>query len=178
MLCGLTMLVLAIACSADLRRRLLALHWVLGLVIVVAVSAPWFIYMYVRFKDGFVNGYILDENIRLFASSRFANQPGFWFLLPDSRRGAAAVDRPARRPLVDDVREPSGAASGSTASRSLLWAWTFADRRLLHAVDVQARSLRVSGGAGAVPAVRARLVRCARPSWRPRGTGRRAWGCT
>ena len=51
----------------------------LGLVIIAAVSSPWFIYMYVRFKDGFVNGYILDENFRLFSTTRFANQPGFWF---------------------------------------------------------------------------------------------------
>jgi 4-amino-4-deoxy-L-arabinose transferase-like glycosyltransferase len=77
-LCGLTMVVL-ILFSADLRRRLLALHWAIGLVIIAAVSAPWFVYMYVRFKDGFVNGYILDENFRLFATTRFANQPGFWF---------------------------------------------------------------------------------------------------
>jgi 4-amino-4-deoxy-L-arabinose transferase-like glycosyltransferase len=35
--------------------------------------------MYVRFRDSFVNGYILDENFRLFATTRFANQPGFWF---------------------------------------------------------------------------------------------------
>jgi len=77
-LCGLTMVVLMVF-SADLRRRLLALHWALGLVLIAAVSAPWFVYMYVRFKDGFVNGYILDENFRLFATTRFANQPGFWF---------------------------------------------------------------------------------------------------
>ena len=77
-LCGLTMLLL-MALSADLRRRLLALRWAWGLAVIAAVSAPWFVYMYVRFKDGFVNGYVLDENFRLFAGSRFANQPGFWF---------------------------------------------------------------------------------------------------
>ena len=77
-LCGLTLLVL-IACSPDLRRRLLGLHWVIGLVIVVAVASPWFVYMYLRFRQDFVNGYVLDENLRLFAGSRFANQPGFGF---------------------------------------------------------------------------------------------------
>lgn len=35
--------------------------------------------MYLRFEQAFVNGYILDESVRLFAGSRFANQPGFWF---------------------------------------------------------------------------------------------------
>ncbi|MGH9144377.1 MAG: ArnT family glycosyltransferase, partial [Vicinamibacterales bacterium] len=77
-LCGVAM-VLLLALSRDLRRRLLALHWALGLVIIAALSAPWFFYMYVRFEDGFVNGYVLDENLRLFAGSRFANQPNFWF---------------------------------------------------------------------------------------------------
>ena len=96
-LCGLTMLLL-MALSADLRRRLLALHWALGLVIIAALSAPWFVYMYVRFRDGFVNGYVLDENLRLFAGSRFANQPGFWFYFQILAAGAAAVDRAAHRP--------------------------------------------------------------------------------
>jgi 4-amino-4-deoxy-L-arabinose transferase-like glycosyltransferase len=77
-LCGVAMVLLMVF-SADLRRRLLALHWAIGLVIVAVVSAPWFVYMYVRFRDSFVNGYILDENFRLFATTRFANQPGFWF---------------------------------------------------------------------------------------------------
>jgi hypothetical protein len=77
-LCGLTMLLL-MALSGDLRRRLLALHWAVGLLVIAAVSAPWFVYMYVRCKDDFVNGYILDENVRLFAGTRFGNQPGFGF---------------------------------------------------------------------------------------------------
>jgi len=77
-LCGVAMVLLMVF-SADLRQRLLALHWAIGLVIIAVVSAPWFVYMYVRFRDGFVNGYILDENFRLFATTRFANQPGFWF---------------------------------------------------------------------------------------------------
>jgi hypothetical protein len=79
-LCGLTM-VLLMASRRRLRCRLLGLQWVLGLAVVAAVSSWWFVYMYVRFKDGFVNGYILDENVRLFAASRFANQPGFSFYI-------------------------------------------------------------------------------------------------
>ena len=123
-LCGVAMVIL-LALSSDLRRRLLALHWALGLVIIAAVSAPWFVYMYVRFKEGFVNGYILDENFRLFASSRFANQPGFWFyfrilaaaLLPWT---GLLIGR-----LVDDARawirgeRPDGV-------ETMLWGWTLA----------------------------------------------------
>jgi 4-amino-4-deoxy-L-arabinose transferase-like glycosyltransferase len=123
-LCGVTMLLL-IAVSADLRRRLLALHWALGLGVIAAVSAPWFLYMYVRFKDGFVNGYVLDENFRLFASSRFANQPGFWFyfrilaaaLLPWT---GLLVGR-----LIDDVRAVMR-GERVDAVEAMLWGWTAA----------------------------------------------------
>ena len=68
-LTALTMIVL-IAASADLRRRLLALNWFAGLLLIVALSLPWFGYMYFRFRQDFVNGYVLDENLRLFAASR------------------------------------------------------------------------------------------------------------
>ena len=57
-LCGLTLL-LASVVSADLRRRLLGLRWMLGLAVVVLIAAPWFIYMYARFGQDFVNGYVL-----------------------------------------------------------------------------------------------------------------------
>src|SRR6202022_4325915 len=77
-LSGLTLLAL-ITCSAALRRRLLGLRWALGLLLIVAVAAPWFFYMYLRFRQDFVNGYVLDEHVRLFAASRFANQPGYGF---------------------------------------------------------------------------------------------------
>jgi 4-amino-4-deoxy-L-arabinose transferase-like glycosyltransferase len=123
-LCGLTMLLL-MAASADLRRRLLGLRWVLGLVLIAVVSAPWFIYMYLRFRDGFVNGYILDENVRLFASSRFGNQPGFWFyfqilataLLPWT---GLLVGR-----LIDDVRAVRR-GERLDGVELMLWGWTLA----------------------------------------------------
>ena len=123
-LCGLTMLML-IACSADLRRRLLGLRWALGLAIIAVVSAPWFLYMYLRFKDGFVNGYVLDENFRLFAGSRFGNQPGFWFyfqilaaaLLPWT---GLLVGR-----LIDDIR---ALVRGERLDdvEIMLWGWSLA----------------------------------------------------
>jgi 4-amino-4-deoxy-L-arabinose transferase-like glycosyltransferase len=52
---------------------------VTGLVLAIIVASPWFVYMYFRFGDAFVQGYVLDENLRLYASSRFANQPNFYF---------------------------------------------------------------------------------------------------
>lgn len=123
-LCGLAMLIL-IAVSPDLRRRLLGLHWAIGLVIVVAVASPWFVYMYLRFGQEFVNGYVLDENLRLFAASRFANQPGFgfyvqilaWALLPWT---GLLVGR-----LVDDVRAVMR-GERLDGVETMLWGWTLA----------------------------------------------------
>src|SRR6185295_4761957 len=62
-LCGLTFII-AIAVSADLRRRLLRLHWFVGLLLILALSAPPFVYLYLRFGQAYVDGYVLDENFR------------------------------------------------------------------------------------------------------------------
>lgn len=123
-LCGLPFL-LAIAVSADLRRRLLGLRWVIGVAIVVALSAPWFLYMYLRFGQDFVNGYVLDENLRLFASRRFANQPGFWFYFRILAAGLLPWTGVLVGRLVDDVR---AVRRGEILDgfETLLWAWTAA----------------------------------------------------
>ena len=121
-LCGLTMLVL-IAFSADLRRRLLGLHWVTGLGVIAVLSAPWFVYMYVRFRQDFVNGYILDENFRLFAGSRFANQPGFWFYFQILAAGLLPWTGLLVGRLVDDVRALRR-GERLDGVELMLWAWT------------------------------------------------------
>jgi 4-amino-4-deoxy-L-arabinose transferase-like glycosyltransferase len=123
-LCGLTMLIL-IAISADLRRRLLALHWVMGLGVIAVVSAPWFVYMYFRFRQDFVNGYILDENFRLFAGSRFANQPGFWFYFQILAAALLPWTGLLIGRLIDDVR---AIRRGETLDgvELMLWSWTLA----------------------------------------------------
>jgi 4-amino-4-deoxy-L-arabinose transferase-like glycosyltransferase len=123
-MCGLAFL-LAVAASADVRRRLLALRWMLGLAIVVLLSAPWFIYMYERFGRAFVDGYFLDENVRLFASARFANQPAPWFYFQVLATGLLPWTGLLAGRLADDVRavwrrEPLD------APEVLLWTWTLA----------------------------------------------------
>src|SRR5207247_9546419 len=77
-LCGLTFL-FAIAASSDIRRRFLALHWAVALVLIVAIAAPWFLYMWRRFGEEFVEGYLLNENVRLFSRRLYAGQPGAGF---------------------------------------------------------------------------------------------------
>ena len=121
-LCGLAMLLL-LAWSADLRRRLLGLHWALGLIVIAAVSSWWFVYMYVRFRDGFVNGYILDENVRLFAGTRFANQPGFGFYFQILAAALLPWTGLLLGRLIDDVRALMR-GERLDGVETLLWGWT------------------------------------------------------
>jgi len=123
-LCFVTF-VLLLAASADLRRRILGLHWMLGVLFVLGLSAPWFLYMYLRFQQDFLNGYVLDENVRLFAANRFANQPGFTFYLQILAAGMLPWTGLTMGRLVDDLHD---AVRGVhiDAVEATLWAWTAA----------------------------------------------------
>lgn len=121
-LCGLSFLIL-ITVSSEMRRRLLALHWVAGLAIAIALASPWFVYMYVRFGQSFVNGYVLDENIRLFASRRFANQPAPWFYFQILATGLLPWTGLLVGRFVDDVRALTR-GERLDALEIVLWTWT------------------------------------------------------
>ena len=123
-LCGLAA-GFAIAASRDVRRRLLGLRWLLGLVIVIAVAAPWFVYMYLRFGEAFVTGYVLDENLRLFASSRFGQQPPIWFYFEILAVGLLPWTGILIGRLVDDVRAVVRRSTPDSLE-VLLWSWTAA----------------------------------------------------
>ena len=120
-LCGLALAIASIS-SRDLRRRLFTLHWGLGLVLVLVVATPWSLYMYRRFGDAFVNGYLLDENIRLYASSRFANQPGAWFYFQILATGLLPWTGIVVGRLIDDF-VAVGRGEGLDAFEILLWSW-------------------------------------------------------
>lgn len=123
-LCGLTFLI-AMAVSSDARRRLLQLRWGWGLAVVVLLAAPWFVYMYFRFRDGFVNGYIFDENLNLFATTRFAKQPPPWFYVQILAAGLLPWTGVLVGRLVDGVRSVMKRATPDTFE-VLLWSWTAA----------------------------------------------------
>ena len=123
-LCGIAFL-LAAAVSSDLRTRLFGLHWVAGLGLIAALAAPWFIYMYLRFHQDFVNGYFLDENVRLFAARRFANQPRFWFYFKIIALGVLPWTGLLVGRAIDDVRAAMRRES-LDGVEILLWTWTIA----------------------------------------------------
>ena len=124
-LCGLAF-GLTISCSAEARRRLFDLRLIRGTALVLLVAAPWFVLMWLRFRDAFVAGYLLDENIRLFATDRFAptasNSVWFYFrvlaagLLPWT---ALVVGR-----LYDDLRFVVRRKGSLDVVDVVLWSWT------------------------------------------------------
>ncbi|MCC7417264.1 MAG: glycosyltransferase family 39 protein [Acidobacteria bacterium] len=121
-LCGLTLLV-ACVWSADARRRLLSLHWAMGLGLVIGLAAPWFLYMLARFGDAFVQGYVLDENLRLYGSSRFANQPGPLFYTQILLVGMLPWTGLLLGRLVDDLRASWRGGAPLDTVEVLLWSW-------------------------------------------------------
>jgi 4-amino-4-deoxy-L-arabinose transferase-like glycosyltransferase len=120
-LCGLAF-VTACAASSELRRRLWRLHWVAGLALAVAIAAPWFLYMDRRFGEAFINGYVLDENFRLYASSRFANQPRPWFYFQILATGLLPWTGVLVGRLIDDA-VAVGTGQRVDAFEILLWSW-------------------------------------------------------
>jgi len=121
-LAGLTLLML-VAVSSELRARLLALNWIGGLALIVTIAAPWFVYMYLRFTDAFVSGYVLDENLRLFAGSRFSNQPGYGFYLQILIVGMLPWTGLLIGRLIDNLRA-EWREERVDAVDVMLWVWT------------------------------------------------------
>jgi 4-amino-4-deoxy-L-arabinose transferase-like glycosyltransferase len=124
-LCG-GAFVLAIAMSADARRRLLGLRWIVGLALVVAISAPWFVYMWWRFGEAFIEGYVLNENVSLFAQPRYRGQPGPWFYFQVLAAGLLPWTGLVIGRLTDDVRRWWSQRDLPDTTEVLLWAWTAA----------------------------------------------------
>ena len=122
-LCGLTFGVALIA-SADVRRRLLSLHWAAGLTLVIVLSLPWFVYMWLRFRDAFIQGYFLDENVSLFAVNRFNTKFDPFFYFRVLAAGLLPWTGLAIGTLWDDARA-YGAKTLDSGS-VLLWCWTIA----------------------------------------------------
>ena len=123
-LCGLS-LALASLLSTDARRRLLALNWIRGLLLAMAVALPWFWFMFARFGRSFITGYVLDENVRLFAGSRFGNQPRPWFYFQILAAGLLPWTGLVMGRLADDVRAAFRGEALDTVE-VLLWSWTAA----------------------------------------------------
>jgi 4-amino-4-deoxy-L-arabinose transferase-like glycosyltransferase len=142
-LAGLAFL-LSLALAPDARAPLLRLRWGVGLLIISALSAPWFLYMWFRFGDAFVTGYALKENFWLYARPMYGKQPSFLFYPQVMAVGLLPWTPILAGRLVDAFR----GLTITTAER-LLWAWaigivaffTFSQFKLDHYVFPAAPAL-------------------------------------
>jgi 4-amino-4-deoxy-L-arabinose transferase-like glycosyltransferase len=119
-LAGLAFLV-TLATAPEARAPLLRLRWGIGLLIVVASSAPWFVYMWLRFGDAFLTGYMLKENLWLFSGSLYGAQRSLLFYPKVMLVGLLPWTPLLLGRLVDAAR----GARISTPER-VLWSWAFA----------------------------------------------------
>lgn len=124
-LCGLTF-GLTLLLSAEVRARLLELRLISGVALVLALTAPWFVYMGWRFRDPFVSGYLLDENIRLYAADRFTPtaSSSVWFYFRVLAAGLLPWTGIIVGRLFDDVRAAWRRDGTVDPIDLLLWSWT------------------------------------------------------
>ncbi|MFN7914313.1 MAG: glycosyltransferase family 39 protein [Vicinamibacterales bacterium] len=122
-LAGLTMAA-GCAVSASTRRDLLSLRWVQGAIIATLPGLPWPLYMLARFGREFVDGYILNENLKLFATPMYAGQPGWYFYLSIVAVGLLPWTGLLLARLGDAVRRMRQAEELDRAD-ILLWCWIF-----------------------------------------------------
>jgi 4-amino-4-deoxy-L-arabinose transferase-like glycosyltransferase len=116
---------LAIIASTELRRRLLRLRVWSGLALVVAICTPWFVYMWLRFRMDFINGYVLDENVRLYAANRFNGRLDAWFYFRVLAAGLLPWTGLLLGRLYDDARAAFKTRRLDPVD-TLLWCWTIA----------------------------------------------------
>jgi len=105
------------------RAATLRLHWGRGLAIVLAVAAPWFLVMWQRFGDRFIDQYVLYNNLSLFGrplyrTSRYPLFYGRVFLTAFLPWSPIVLAR-----LVDIVRSRTAIRSLSLGE-FVLTAWT------------------------------------------------------
>jgi 4-amino-4-deoxy-L-arabinose transferase-like glycosyltransferase len=116
-----TSFLLALWLAPTMRPALLGLRWGRGLVIAVALSAPWFVAMWVRFGSAFVDGYALRENLWLYTRPLYGNQPSYLFYLRVTVVGLL----PWTPLLIGRIYDAARGRPLEPIDR-LLWAWTLA----------------------------------------------------
>src|SRR5262245_14033352 len=114
-------LVISLLLAPDARRLLLRLNWGLGLLLIAALTGPWFLYMWLRFGDAFVTGYVLRENLWLFAGSLYESQRSILFYPKVILVGLL----PWTPLLIGRLFDAMRGVKIETAER-LLWSWSIA----------------------------------------------------
>jgi 4-amino-4-deoxy-L-arabinose transferase-like glycosyltransferase len=112
------------AAGGELRDAARRLHWKTGLLVAAVAASPWFVWMYWRFGDAFVQGYLLAGNLyyvtqppsfsgRAVSHTFFARVVAGAFFPWSAIAAARAIDLVFRR------RDAAPLSSGE----KLLWLW-------------------------------------------------------
>ena len=105
---------------------MLGLRWLQGGAIILVIAAPWFLYMWRRFGGAFVDGYVLNENLRLFSQPLYGNQPGWWFYLSIVGTGLLPWTWLVVGRGFDRLELLVARRSTSDPVEALLWSWVAA----------------------------------------------------
>lgn len=119
-LAGLAFLIALIIAPAA-RRPLRELRWMSGLAAILVVSAPWFIYMWWRYRGAFIDFYVFHENISLYARPVFGPRASTTYFLPIVAAGLLPWTPVLIGRLVDIARTRRW-----SSEERLLWAWNAA----------------------------------------------------
>lgn len=68
-----------------IERRSIALtpsDIVLGFLVMIAVAVPWYVVMWVRHGNDYLQGFFIGDNLERFATDRFNDPRPWWFYLP------------------------------------------------------------------------------------------------
>lgn len=110
------------ALSKETRALVRRIHWVTGLTAAVVLALPWFLLMWRRFDQQFVDGYILYNNVQLFAAPLYRKSFHPFFYV----RVAAGAIFPwalvCLAAVIDGWRQRR-LGHPFTPRRVLLWAW-------------------------------------------------------
>ena len=112
---------ISLVLAPDARPAFLRLNWRRGLLLIATLSSPWFLYMWLRFGEAFVTGYVLRENLWLFVGSLYGSQRSVLFYPKVILVGLLPWTPLLIGRLIDATR---GLHIG-TAER-LLWSWSIA----------------------------------------------------
>ena len=111
----------ALVLAPRTRTRLLALRWGIGACGILMVSAPWFLWMWHRYGQAFIDGYVLRENLWLYAKPLYHGRPRYWYYLPVLATGMLPWTLILVGRAVDYVR-----GTVVPDAERLLWAWVLA----------------------------------------------------
>ena len=112
---------LSLIFAPSVRSRLFTLRWGVGLCVIVLVSAPWFVWMWLRYGHAFVEGYVLRENLWLYARPLYERRPRFFYYLPVLATGLLPWTLILVGRAVDYLR-----GTNVAEAERLLWAWVVA----------------------------------------------------